>query len=226
MDYAQPKFLYCRYYTQKLIKIDRFGYIAVGMQLICAEDIRIILRSCQDHDGDAREIGIRLNLRQHLAAILIGQVQIQQNNVRLRGICESSPAEEKINSIGAIIHHVKPIGDFGNIQRLPGQLDIPRVILNQQDFNGTSAYEFHIHRDPHSRFAGEKWIYTGIKGGKSMYLDAGRKSMPRSKPKPGCAADATEISEQDKSVELNSLTFFVSVWRFHVGYLPTYGRED
>jgi hypothetical protein len=57
-------------------------------------------------------------------------------------------------------------------------------------------------------------------GGKSMYLDAGRKSMPR------CAADVMEFSEQFNSVEFNPLTLFVSVWQFHAGYLPTYGRED
>jgi hypothetical protein len=52
-----------------------------------------------------------------------------------------------------------------------------------------------------------------------MYLDAGRKSMTR------CAAEVTEFSEQDQSVEINLLTLFVSVWLFRPEYLPTYGRE-
>ena len=116
-DDAQPKFLDCSYYTQKLVKIDRFCNVAIGMKLIGAEDILISLRSRQDNDGDLRKVSIRLYFRQYLTAILIGQVQVQKYDIRVRSFSVSPSAEEEIDGFSAVFGVLKlELGSFCKVR--------------------------------------------------------------------------------------------------------------
>ena len=45
------------------MKVDRFGDIAIGVELIGAEDILVRLRRREHHDRDLRKIGVRLDFR-------------------------------------------------------------------------------------------------------------------------------------------------------------------
>src|SRR3970282_1646156 len=74
---------------------------------------------------------------QHLAAIDLGQVEVQQHDRgQLRGVAVGVPApgEQVVERGGAIAAPHQLVGDLRLLEREPGQLDVVGVVFDQQDF--------------------------------------------------------------------------------------------
>src|SRR6266508_2191850 len=63
------------------LEVHRLGDVGVGVQLVAAQDVLLGLRRGEHHDRDLAQRRVLLDLRQHLAAVDPGQVQIQQDQV-------------------------------------------------------------------------------------------------------------------------------------------------
>src|SRR5829696_7287516 len=56
------------------------------MQLVAAQDVLLRRRRREDHDGDRAQRLVPLDLREHLAAVLARQVEVEQHEVRPRHV--------------------------------------------------------------------------------------------------------------------------------------------
>ena len=83
------------HHLHELLEIHRLGDVAVGVQVVGLEDVLLGLGGGQDHHRDAPQLGVGLDLRQHLAAVLAGQVQVQQDQVGPRGVGVACPSRRR-----------------------------------------------------------------------------------------------------------------------------------
>src|SRR5579871_255644 len=67
LDDRQPEILDPSDHFDELEKIDRLHNVAISVQIVAREDVRLRIRGSQDYDRDAAQNRVRLNLAQHLA---------------------------------------------------------------------------------------------------------------------------------------------------------------
>lgn len=78
------------------------------MQIITLADIFLIARSGEHDDGNMPQIGIGLDFGEHFPPVLFRQVQIQEDQVRLRCAAKRVPLAE----IGHRFHAIPCDDDF------------------------------------------------------------------------------------------------------------------
>ena len=81
-----------------------------------------------------------LDLGEHLAAVLLGQVQVEQDQVRARAVARYVPwRRRKARAVDPVLDDVKRVEDLGLLERLAGQAHVGGAVLDQQDVNGADA---------------------------------------------------------------------------------------
>src|SRR4051794_39206581 len=109
LDDGEPEVLDRADHGDELIELDRLGDIAVGVQVVGAEDVLLGLRGRQDHDRDAAEGRLRLDLLQHLAAVLLREVQVQQDQVGPGGVGVAARLPQEGEGLDAVAGHAHVI---------------------------------------------------------------------------------------------------------------------
>src|ERR1035441_10324120 len=109
----------------------RLGDIAVSVQPVGFENVFFGVGRGQDYDRYAHEVGIGLGLRQHFAAILFRQVEVEQDQVGPRCRGELALAPEVGHGFDAILDGVQMVPQVVRAQRLPGEPHVGRVVLYQ-----------------------------------------------------------------------------------------------
>ena len=101
--------------------------------------------SGQDYGGDGFQIVILLDVGQHLAAIHLGQVQIQQDEVRARGMDVTPLTPQKGHGLHAVGSHMQKDGLVGIAEGFLRQPDVARTVFDQQNLYGhtVSSDGFH-----------------------------------------------------------------------------------
>ena len=84
---GEPEVLDGLHHLHELPQVDRLSDIAVGVQPVGFENIFFPGGQRQYYDGNELEVVIGLDLRQYLAAILLRQVEVEQDQIgpRRRG---------------------------------------------------------------------------------------------------------------------------------------------
>src|SRR5690242_2012742 len=100
--HGEPKFLDRSDDLDKLLEIDRLADIAIDMKAIGTKDVFVCFRRGQHDNWNASEILIGFNLRQDLSAILLGQIEVKEDEIGRRAAdMRAFPAEvgHRFNSI-------------------------------------------------------------------------------------------------------------------------------
>jgi len=106
LDLRQPEIVDAAHEALERLQPHGLGEVAVRLQLIALHDVRFRLGRGQDDGGDRLQVVIALDVRQDLAAIHSGKIQIQQDEVRPRGIAMWPLAPQEGHGLHAVGGHV------------------------------------------------------------------------------------------------------------------------
>lgn len=117
--------------VDELVEIDGFADVGICAQLVALDDVSLFVRRRQHHDG--KRLGRRLlaNLCENLEAGDLGQLQVEQDEVReaSSGAC----AEEVIDRFRAVAGNSNDVRHFALPHRAERQLLVVRVVFHQED---------------------------------------------------------------------------------------------
>ena len=82
--------------------------------------------------GIVRRSGVGLDLRQHLAAVAAGQVEVEQDQVGPGGVGVLALAAQVGQRLAAVADDVEPVVQV-LLERLAGHQHVAGVVLDQQD---------------------------------------------------------------------------------------------
>src|SRR6266852_8459462 len=82
LDNGQPEVLDRLHHGEELVDIDRLVDVAIRVQVIRLDDVGLGVRRRQHHDRNPSQVGIFLDLGKHLAAVLAGQIEVEEDQVR------------------------------------------------------------------------------------------------------------------------------------------------
>src|ERR1700722_1738119 len=106
------------------------------MELVAFRDIRLRVGRRQDDRGDHFQAVILLDVSQNLAAIHFRKVQIQQDNIRTRGIAVDPLVSQKGHGLHAVRSDMQVDGRVGVAEGFLRQPDIAGIVFDQQNFYG------------------------------------------------------------------------------------------
>jgi len=82
-----------------------------------------------------------------------GEIEIEKDEIRPRSVLVSVLLVQEFQRLDPVIHHVERIGDVTLVERLLGESDVARIILDQQDIGRITGTDLVTHRH-HLRLEG------------------------------------------------------------------------
>ena len=119
----------------ELLEVHRLDDVAVGVQAVGFQDVGLALRGGQHHDRDAFQLLVVLDFRQNLAAVLSGQVEVEQDEAGARRIlvfalpCAGTPSPPRRPDVCRLLTSLRVF------ERLLRQENIGGAVLDEQDFD-------------------------------------------------------------------------------------------
>jgi len=131
LDFRKPEIFDTPDETLKLLKVDRLAEVAVGLELITFHDIHFGFGSGQDDSGDAFQVVVSLDVRENLPAILLREVQIQEDEVRPRRIDVRALALQIGQGFDTIDRYMQVDQYVGFTESFLSQADVSGAVLDQ-----------------------------------------------------------------------------------------------
>ena len=113
-------------------ELDRLLQVGVRVLVVRLYHVLLGVRAGEDDDGDAFQVGVGLDLAQHLLAALPGEVQVEQDHVRALHVRVLALLPEILHRGDAVVHLVEVVHESGVLERLPRQADVARVVLDEE----------------------------------------------------------------------------------------------
>src|SRR6266850_8461186 len=132
-DHGQPEHVDRAHHHDELLEIHRLGDVAVGVQVVGLEHVLLGLRGGEHHDRDALQRVVRLDVLQNFAAVLLRQIEVEQDDVRARRVAPFAAAVQEVHRIDAVLAPVELVVDLAFLQRLARQALVTGVVFHQQD---------------------------------------------------------------------------------------------
>src|SRR5205085_6225732 len=93
-----------------------------------------------EHDhGNALQALVGLDLLQYFAAVLLRQVEVEQDDVRPRRIAILAAPVEEFHRFDTVLHPVQRVVDLAFLQRFARQSLVAGVVLDEQDLDGGTS---------------------------------------------------------------------------------------
>ena len=123
----------------ELMRVDRLGDVGVRVQLVTAPDVLLGRRRGQHHDRDPGQIRIGFDLCQDLAAVVLGQIQIEQDQIRPRRVSEGGSPVQEVQGLLAVAHDMQGMADPVVLEGLPCHQLIAGIVLDEQHVDGLAG---------------------------------------------------------------------------------------
>jgi hypothetical protein len=120
----------------ELLQVHRLRDVAVGVQVVAPQDILFRLRRGEDHDRDRAQLGVRLDLREHLAPVLLRQIQVEEHDVGPRHILVLAALVEEIQRLDAVLGPMQVVIDLAFAQGFLREAVVARVVLDEKYLHG------------------------------------------------------------------------------------------
>ena len=120
--------------TSRLEFVEAHGLveIRVGLELIACQDVVLRLGGGEDDRRDGLEVVVALDLGEDLAAIHPGQVEIEQDEIRARGIRLAVFLPQERHRLRPVGRHVKRDAAAQSPECLERQAHVAWAVLDQQ----------------------------------------------------------------------------------------------
>jgi len=110
-DHVEPEFLHCTDCGEVIVHVQRLDEIGGDPEVVCVCDVLGAIAAAHDNDGDGFEVRIGFDLRKDCEAVLLGQVQVEQDEVRARRGEIVSLLMKEGHGLVAVLDDVDVIGD-------------------------------------------------------------------------------------------------------------------
>src|ERR1035441_7675412 len=137
---GEPEVLDGLHHLHELPQVHRLFDVAVDVQPVGFENVFFPGGQRQYYDGYPLEVVIGLDLRQHLAAILLRQVEVEQDQIGPRRRCKLAFPPEVGYGFDPIPGDAQIVPQPVRAERLPGQAHIGRVVLYEEDFHRSTLH--------------------------------------------------------------------------------------
>ncbi len=87
-------------------------------------------------DGDAGELGVALEFGEYFAAVLLGQVEVEQDQVGSGSVSELALLVNVVECFFAVASDGEGVGDAGFDEGFAGQVDVAGAVFDEQNVNG------------------------------------------------------------------------------------------
>src|SRR5207244_10345281 len=120
----------------ELIEVDRFDDVAVDAQPVALDQVALFARRGQHDDRDGAGSLVRLDPLENLQAVDIGQLDIEQDHVRLfldiaRGV--ATRTEDVLDRLLPVAHDPDPVRQVILCELVEGQRLVVGVVLDHED---------------------------------------------------------------------------------------------
>src|SRR6267143_3485430 len=157
-DHGKPEIVDGLHHLDELLQIHRLGHVAVRMQCVGLEHVLLGLRRGQNHDRNAHKPLVGLDLLEHLAAVLLRQVEVEQDDVGLGRVLVGSAPVQEVERLDAVLDPVEVVVHLALLQRLAREAGVSEVVLDQEDLHGRGdPVDFCVHVSPFWIFGSVKW---------------------------------------------------------------------
>ena len=82
---------------------------------------------------------VGLDLLEQLPAVVLRQVQVEQDQVRPRRAFVCTALVKEVQALLAVVRDVKVVVDLVVLERFPGDELVAGIVLDQQDVDGSSS---------------------------------------------------------------------------------------
>lgn len=131
---TQPELCHRLHDGRKILEISRLAQVTVRPKFVAARNVGSRLRRGEDNHWDSREPGFRPEFLQHRPAILTGQVQIEDHQIRDGRIGVISLMAQKRERFDPVVDAADMKMQLARAQDFPGKVNVGRVVVDQQNF--------------------------------------------------------------------------------------------
>ena len=117
----------------ELAKVDRFAHVGVGAARVAANDVLVLFRGGEDHDGQVTGALLGADAAEDLVAVDTRQVEVEEDEARARGGLRLPCAVQVFQRLHAVVGHHDLIEDVALLQRAEGEELVVLVVFHEQD---------------------------------------------------------------------------------------------
>lgn len=128
---GHPELFDPAHYQVELIKVDGFDNVAVRRRLVGGIHVLGELRSREDNHSDRAQRRITLDLAQHLNAVALRKVQIQQHQLRPGSGAELAAPVNEVDRLSAVGYLADPLRYRTMHENFAGKPRIGRAVFYQ-----------------------------------------------------------------------------------------------
>src|SRR4051812_46051271 len=100
------------------------------MKSIASQDVLLGGGSGEYHDRNVVQVGVGLDLLEQLPAVVLRQVQVEQNQVWPGCVRERAASIEEVEALFAVVGHVEVVLDLVVLEGFPCDELVTRVVLH------------------------------------------------------------------------------------------------
>src|SRR6202163_3004090 len=132
-DLCDPEIIDALHEDFERVQLHGFGEVAICVELIGFRDVCFRVGSGEDHCWDRFQAVVTLDLSQDLATIDFRKVQVQQDDVRPRGVSLRPLAPQKGHGLQTVGRHMQAHRPVDLAKGFLRQADVSRTVFDQEN---------------------------------------------------------------------------------------------
>jgi hypothetical protein len=130
-DDGQPKVFDVADDGDKLLEVNGFGDVAVGVKVVGLEDVFFRFRGSENDDGNAFQVGVGFDFSENFATVFEGKVEVQENQVGTGMGLEFALTAQAGEGFFPITRYHQVIADFAVGEYFLCEADIGGIVLDE-----------------------------------------------------------------------------------------------
>ena len=132
---AAQKMPSCWTACHELAELHRLHDVGIDAELVELDQVRRLARGGQHHDRNRAAVVVGLDGLQHLEAVDLRHLDVEQDHDRVaaRARSKCAPAVQVVQRLRAVAHDHDLVGEVVLVQRRQRELDVAQVVFHEQD---------------------------------------------------------------------------------------------
>src|SRR6266511_1196581 len=149
LHHAQPEVRHGAHGGQELVQVHGLRDEAVRVQAVGVEEVALRVRRAEDHDGDVLQPGILLHPGEHLAAAQLGEVEVEEDEIRVLRAGVAPLLSEELDRLEAVARHRDVARELAD--RVDDEIGVAGVVLHEEDVQAAGGVRYVVFHASHAR---------------------------------------------------------------------------